>query len=403
LLSNDLIVDYDDYNTVRNALSNADEWKPDNVTSVGMDRLSALQTELLECENELETLNIDIESAKNYAGEGTGYANAAKHQAIRLQSIDLFEQLDFSPNHCPLCSNDMSDNPLPNVDAIKTAIINLNREIEGIEKERPRIREYLNELENTRQKLREKIQILRAEIDGIYEQNQNVKTYRDLTARRAKVVGRISLWLDSMNSADNYDGKQNTITQIEKRINEIDSILSKDDLEERKASVLNRIAVDMSQWATELKLEHGNNPYRLDMNKVTVMVDKPERPIPLHQLGSGSNWVGVHLITYLAIHKHFISANRPVPRFVFIDQPSQVYFPSERKEQGQDWKLIRELYQFIFKRVTEFDNQLQLIIVDHADLTDEQFRKSVIEDWLSDKNLIPTSWYSTEYGELDET
>ena len=398
LLTHDIVIDYDDYDAVKTVLTGVDQWMPNSIASVGMDRLSVLQVELYECESELETLNIDIENAKSYVGASTGYENAAKHQSMRLQSIGLFEQLDFTPNHCPLCARDIGENLLPSTDAIKIAITNLNHEIETIERERPKIRGYLDELENLRQELREKIITLRAEIDGIYEQNQNAKIYKDLTIRRAKVVGRVSLWLDSMNSADNYDGKQETIAQIETRINEIDSILSIDDLEERKASALNRIAVDMSKWARELNLEHGDNPYRLDMGKVTVMVDKPERTIPLRQLGSGSNWVGVHLITYFAMQKYFIDANRPVPRFIFIDQPSQVYFPSERQEQRQDWDLIRELYKFIFNRVAELNNRLQLIIVDHADLDDAQFRSAVVEDWLTDNNLIPVDWYAATGG-----
>lgn len=394
LLSNDVVVDYDNYDAIKEILSNVDEWKPDSVPTIGADRLSVLQSELAECQSELETLNLDIESARGYAGASSGYENAVKHQTVRLQSIGLFEQLDFLPNHCPLCSSDMGDNPLPYVAAIKTAISNLSKEIEKVDKERPKIREYLNGLENMRQKLREKIQNLRAEIDGIYEHNQSANLYRDLMARRAKVAGRISLWLDSMNLTDNYEGKTDTIAGLEGRLREVEKLLSQDDLDERKASALNRISSNMSNWAEELKLEYSDHPYRLDMNKVTVIVDKPERPIPLKQLGSGANWVGVHLLTCFALHKFFIEANRPVPRFIFIDQPSQVYFPSEREEKKQDWDLIKALYKFIFDRVSELKRQFQLIIVDHADLKDPQFHNAVIEDWIpDDKFLIPLDWY----------
>ena len=85
----------------------------------------------------------------------------------------------------------------------------------------------------------------------------------------------------------------------------------------------------------------------LDLNKVTVIVDKPERPVPLKQLGSGSNWVGVHLITFFALQRFFIGANRPVPRFLFFDQPSQVYFPSELDEKQIDWNEVGKMYRFI--------------------------------------------------------
>ena len=403
LLTHGLVIDYDDYDAVKNVLSSVNEWTPVDVASVGMDRLAFLQTELSNFEEELDNLNIEIDGAKVFTGASSGYENAVKHQVLRLSSIELFKQLNFSNNHCPLCSSDLGDNLLPSADSIKTAIINLNRDIERIERERPRILEYLNGLESKRQTIREKIRTLRSEIEGIYAQNKNVKMYRDLTARRAKVVGRVSLWLDSLNTTDNFSGKQETIKRLQARIDEINTILSIDDLEERQASALNRIAVDMSLWAKELNLEHGENPFRLDMGKVTVVVDKPERPIPLRQLGSGSNWVGVHLITYFAMQKYFVDTKRPVPRFLFIDQPSQVYFPSEKKEQNLDWNKIRKLYDFVFERIDELKQKLQLIIVDHANLETNKFQEAIVEDWHSENNLIPLDWYAKENGKGDET
>lgn len=394
LLSQDSFVDYDNYDAVKGLLASVDTWSPDEFAPTGTDRLTTLQSELSVMESELEELNFEIEKAKNFAGAGIGYEGAARNQAMRLSSIGLFEQMDFRPNHCPFCSGEMGEKSNPTVDALKSALANLDAEINTIERERPQISKYLGELETSRHVLRDKIRSGRAEIDGIFAHNEKADIYRDLMARRARVAGRISLWIDSMNSVDNLPGKQATIVKLKSRIDEIESILSHDGLEERKMSALSRISVDMSRWAKQLELEHGDNPYRLDMSKVTVMVDRPERPIPLRQLGSGSNWVGVHLVTYLALHKHFIEANRPVPRFVFIDQPSQVYFPSETEEHGdQDWVLIRELYDFLFNRVAELHGSLQLIIVDHANLDNEPFKNAVVENWLKDENLIPTEWY----------
>ena len=100
-----------------------------------------------------------------------------------------------------------------------------------------------------------------------------------------------SLWLESVEQHDDSTGKEKVIKKIEDRICEINETLDKDSLEDRKQSVLSRISVDMTEWAKELNLEHSDNPYRLDMNKVTVIVDKADRPVPLKQLGSGSNWV----------------------------------------------------------------------------------------------------------------
>ncbi len=217
--------------------------------------------------------------------------------------------------------------------------------------------------------------------------------YLNYCELQRQLAGRISLWIESVESDFDSERQLQSIKQLENRIQEIDVQLSVETLEERKQSALSRIQVDMTVWAKALELEHCNCPYRLDLNKVTVVVDKPERPVPLKQLGSGSNWVGVHLITYFALHKYFIEGKRPVPNFLFIDQPSQVYFPSETDEQRTDWDEVNKLYRFIYDRVQELNGALQVIIVDHADLDNDAFRKNTIESWLSkDNSLVPNDW-----------
>ena len=115
------------------------------------------------------------------------------------------------------------------------------------------------------------------------------------------------------------------------------------------------------------------------------------------QLKSGSNWVGVHLIAYFALQHYFINEKRPVPRFMFLDQPSQVYFPSELDEKKTDWNEVHKMYQFIIDRTAELKGQLQVIIVDHADLKKNSFREFIRENWWpDDNNLIPNDWYMSE-------
>ena len=278
---------------------------------------------------------------------------------------------------------------------IKASIVNLDKSIANVTREQPKLRLYIDNLEQERENKREEIRLLEAEIDGIYQQEEERIRLRDINARRGKVVGRISLWVESVKNDTESEKQEQIVKKIEKRIEEIDNILDRESVEERKQSALSRIQEDMTKWAKELQLEHCDNPYRLDMNKVTVVVDKPERPVPLKQLGSGSNWVGVHLISYFALQHFFINANRPVPRFLFLDQPSQVYFPSEMDEKQIDWNEVDKMYQFIINRTNEAKGKLQVIIVDHADLKDDFFRKFVCEDWWSsDDNLVPRDWYN---------
>lgn len=396
LISSQEIIDYDDFDEVYKLLSETNNWtpgKPQTVQTVGMDRISYLQVELDKVQQELFDLNEDIQFAKTFNGETSGFANEVEHQKLRLSSIGLFEKVDFRTDYCPLCSN-ILENPLPGVKEIKTAILNLDNNIKNVSRERPKLRKHIDKLENNKQKLIEEIQNIKSEIIGIYNQHKEANKLRDLYTRKAKIAGRISLWLESVEDEIDMSHTENNIAVYEERLEEINAILDKDTLEERKQSVLSRISIDMTQWANELDLEHSSNPYRLDMNKATVIVDKPDRPVPLQQLGSGSNWVGVHLITYFALQKFFIQGKRPVPRFLFLDQPSQVYFPSKDQEEDTDWNMVGKIYDFITKQVNSLNSQLQVIVVDHANLIgNKNFETSIIENWHVEKKLIPIEWY----------
>lgn len=387
-------IDYQNYQMMYSFLREAMDWKPREVSSDrGMDRLTFLQNRLQDIHSELDEIEISIDNAKRFIGETRGYSSEAQHQKLRLESIGLFEQIDFNPGKCPLCSGTLEQS-LPSVEMLKASIISLDKSIENVTREQPKLRNFISDLEKEREKKREEIQALEMEIDGLYKQEDEKKRLRDINARIGKVIGRISLWIESVENDMESDALEQNVKKMEERLKEIDGILDRDSVEERKQSALSRIQENMTNWAKELQLEHCDNPYRLDLNKVTVMVDKSERPVPLKQLGSGSNWVGVHLITYFALHYFFINAKRPVPRFLFLDQPSQVYFPSELDEKEIDWNEVNKMYQFIIERTKEAKGKLQVIVVDHANLKEGEFKNYICENWWPiDKNLVPNDWY----------
>lgn len=387
-------IDYQNYREMYSVLQTAMNWSPSMIGSnSGMDRLTFLQSKLQEIRDEFDEIGISLDNARKFVGETAGYSGEAQHQKMRLESIGLFEQLNFNPGKCPLCSGTL-EQPLPSVERIKASIVNLDKSIANVTREQPKLRAFISDLEREREKKQEEIKALEAEIDGLYQQESERARLRDINARRGKVVGRISLWVESVENDTESEKQEQVVKRIEGRIKEIDDILDRDSVEERKQSALSRIQEDMTKWAKALQLEHSDNPYRLDLNKVTVVVDKPERPVPLKQLGSGSNWVGVHLIAYFALQRFFVNTNRPVPRFLFLDQPSQVYFPSELDEKQIDWNEVNKMYQFIIDRTNELNGKLQVIVVDHADLKEDSFRQFICENWWPiDKNLVPIDWY----------
>ena len=223
---------------------------------------------------------------------------------------------------------------------------------------------------------------------------EDTNRIRDLNDRRAKVFGRISYWLENVELADDTAQAKRRIKELEGRIAEIDAILSNESVKDRVSSALSVIQNDLTIWAKELDMEYSGSPYRLDMGKVTIVVDHG-RPIPLKEMGSAANWLGSHLITMFGLHKYFINNYRPVPSFLFLDQPSQVYFPEgSTADKDMDVQAVTKIFSFIRKRVAELDGKMQVIVVDHAKLEDDDFTTETVEDWKYTGNkLVPTDWY----------
>ena len=357
------------------------------------DRLSYLQSQLEEKLSELSELKNSIREAKSYLTDAKDFTGELEHKKVRLESIGLFEKLDFNAGKCPFCSGTLNPEP-PGIAILKESIKALDQSINRVMKERPQLKRFIDQQEEKVNHIKDEISILKAEIDGTYSQIQDAVKIKNLNDRRAKVFGRISYWLENVQQVTDTTESKKKIKELQERIKELDAILSNDSVKERLSSALSIIQNNMSNWARDLEMEYAGSPYRLDMSKATVVVDR-ERPVVLREMGSASNWLGAHLITMFGLHNYYIEKKRPVPRFLFLDQPSQVYFPEgSTADEDMDIQAVTKIYDFIRTRVAEAENSLQVIVVDHAKLDDDAFRTETIEDWKGiDKNLIPVDWY----------
>ena len=148
--------------------------------------------------------------------------------------------MDFNPGECPLCFGKLTQ-PLPSVEMIKKSITALDKSIESVTREQPKLRTFISKLENDEQQKQEEIKRLKTEIDSLYQQEDEKEKLRDLNVRRGKVIGRISLWLESVQNDATSEAQEQHIKKIEERLNEIDGALNRDSVEERKQSALSRI------------------------------------------------------------------------------------------------------------------------------------------------------------------
>ena len=85
-----------------------------------------------------------------------------------------------------------------------------------------------------------------------------------------------------------------------------------------------------------------------------------------------------------------------MPRFLAIDQPSQVYFPPDvdnpEFDNDMDREALERLVGAAYMEVERHGGDLQVLIADHADLNVEWFQEAVIERWRGGAALVPVGW-----------
>jgi hypothetical protein len=191
---------------------------------------------------------------------------------------------------------------------------------------------------------------------------------------------------------------QQRVAQLQRAVEALRSALDPNEEAEQLTSRLAVISIDMTTWSDRLHLEHSGRSIRLDVRRLTVLADTDQGPAPLFRIGSAENWIGYHLVTHLAIHRYLVRQDRPVPHFLMLDQPTQAYYPSELEQQqgtprrDTDAAAVRRLYELMRDVVLELDPRFQVIVCDHANLAEDWFQSSVVENWRGGRKLIPEDW-----------
>ena len=350
--------------------------------------------------DELRRVKDQLAAAEALAADHQGFSREGNIHLARLRSVELF---DGDSNNgirvCPVCQYELSAEAVPAISEIEQSMQQFEAQVRVVEERSPRMDQVLRtlreRLENTKQRPRQN----RASSEAVQTTNGRLQEIRDHENKRAYVLGRIDLYLESLQYIADTSELRREIDECKTRIAFLEEELSDEVIQDRMESVLSILSRDMSAFARDLRLEHSESPLRLDLRRLTVVADTDYGPIPMDRMGSGENWVGYHLITHFALHKWFVNKGRPVPRFLFIDQPSQVYFPADKDVDGsmevlanEDREAVMRIYRLAVEVVQELRPNFQIIMTDHADINQEWFQSRVIERWRRERKLVPDAW-----------
>ncbi|MCI4588967.1 DUF3732 domain-containing protein [Sphingobium sp. BYY-5] len=385
-------------------LRNALAWTPAPVPEDDGHRVAAIETDLFSLREQRRELQRRIDAAVQFAKRSEGFESEAVEQRDRLASIKALPtnketgewQWPFAEANLALGS--------PIAGMLLAELESLDREMKAVVGERPALDAYLAEQRNEVQSVSDQIRSKEVELSAAIAANEVIARMGDRNNAASRVVGRVSLFLENLVPNEELARLQAEERRLKARVEDLERKIGADDSGERLASTLNNISMHMSGYITALGGEFGQFPARLDLHHLTVVIDRPSRPIYMPRTGGGENHLAYHLAALLALHRFAANNHQPLPRFLLIDQPTQVYFPSEtlyaeaggsieKTEKDADLEAVRRLFELL-KRFGEVDApRFQIIVTEHANLRDDWFQEALVESpWNKPPALVPDDW-----------
>ena len=377
---------------------------PENEIALEDDEFERLQQERIYLINEFKKIKTELEAAKGLDTDRNSFSKEAEEHVSRLRTIGLFNNEEGRVIVCPVCQSQLENETLPDLTQLKNALSKVEKQVRISSKTSPAMQHAIRDLESKKESLKRKLIGNREAADAIQSNNLRLQEISDRATRRAYILGRIELYLESLPKSQDTNDLDDKISDLLQNIEAIEEQTSNEAIQDKLQSIISIISFDMNKWAKELKLEHSEFPLRLDTRKLTIIADTSEGPIPMNKMGSGENWVGYHLITHFALHKWFVTRQRPVPNFLVIDQPSQVYFPADIDIDGslneiedEDREAVTRMFRLMISIIQDLYPKFQIILTDHADIREDWFQKYVRQRWRGGEKLVPEEWDYQNY------
>lgn len=371
--------------------------------------LNSLEGEEREVSRELTTLRHRLEEMNRMRVGVEQYETALSVQRGRLQLSSWLVSQASDKSDCPMCGS--------HTDSAKRKLQVLAQRLEevetaaGADKDREVPAAFDRELQrvttdvgNATERLRA-VQIRKRALTG---RSKEASEQQFSVKRTERFIGNLesSLGLHRKLGSDSELGGE--VRTLKEKVLALEGELRGQDVEARKRRALRIINTNAGKLLPHLDIENPKDPISLETNDLTIKILGSERDDYLSEIGSGSNWLSYHLAVLLSLHQFYLSQkNSPVPAFLVLDQPSQVYFPKQMaskdaeveddpKVHDEDVDAVRKAFEVMASVVRGEKGKLQLIVLDHASSEVWGGIEEVIglPEWRGGIKLVPMEWLS---------
>jgi hypothetical protein len=387
--------------------------RTDLTLSVSSSTISNALRELSDLENEEREVSRQMTTFRHRLGEMNRmrvgvdqYQAAISLQRGRLQLSSWLLSHTGDEADCPMCGSH-TDSAKRKLSVLSEHLQEVEAEA-GVDKELPaafdrELQRVTAEVELATERLRS-VQIRKRALSGRSDEARQ----QQFSAQRAeRFVGNLESALELHRRLGNDSELIEEVGHLREVVQRLEAELREQDIEAHKRRALHAISNNAGRLLPYLDVESPNDPISLEINDLTIKVRGLERDDYLSEIGSGSNWLSYHLAVLLALHQFFLSQRRgPVPAFLVLDQPSQVYFPKrivaqpeeedveEPKLRDEDVDAVRQAFEVMGRVTLDAKGGLQLIVLDHAshDVWGDIDGVVGLPEWRNGVKLVPMTW-----------
>jgi hypothetical protein len=369
------------------------------------------QTREEELQAKADALRREIRGYERLAQRAIDFTSAVQLEQSRVVNLDWLKDHLGAENECVVCGS--RTNQLHGV--VTRLETEVNR-VSGLSQalfESPIVDK---EIESAKMRLFEvQGQLQAARLDRLKLQKIESAT-KDSLSRVYVLMGRIQSLLITFAAMNNTDDLGIRIAEIAAQLRDLEAYFINSGKAAREVKVDKELSGLIETYAKGFNLERRGT-ISLDKNELTLSFRRfaDAKKEYLWEVGSGANWMGYHIATFLALHQ-FLSqdalSHSPVFSFLVIDQPSQVFFPSAasganqldadadglkklKVERDVDVSATKKIFEMIEAGLRAASHRFQIIVLEHADDSIWGEVPSTVEvaSWKAeDHGLIPKAW-----------
>ncbi len=347
-----------------------------------------------ECLRELDKNQIELANVCEKISKLESCGIISVEHAIELNKIQ--KTFDITPPDelkCPLCSNGQIELS-SEIAQLKSHQKQLTQDLSKLQFFHEDITIELENLVKRRDFIKKELRVINGKLKTFENNKKELSKLKDFREKANFMRGQVSSLISLFLSNNEIINSNDSTKDLRKRIVTLENSIFRYNLREKYEIYEKRLNSIMTQICNQLDFEEELKPANLYFSLQTFDFYHKfnDQKIRLHEMGSGANWLACHLSLFLSI-LYILSIERKscIPAFLFLDQPSQVYFPSGFKkirEKDSDLKEVENIFNTITSLLNFIEEKAgfmpQVIILEHADeldLKDVDFEKIVRKRW----------------------